>query len=67
MLSHVGHFLTARFLSKPSPPPQVLLRPAREGDLLNQRYSLKRRLGTGFGTRFTIWLSEDLVYNLLFV
>ncbi|KAK0474222.1 kinase-like domain-containing protein [Armillaria novae-zelandiae] len=42
-----------------SPTPQVLLHPAREGDILNQRYAIKRRLGAGFGTRSTIWHSKD--------
>ncbi|KAK0486815.1 kinase-like domain-containing protein [Armillaria luteobubalina] len=59
MLLGLRHFLTARFSSKASPTPQVLLHPAKEGDVLNQQYSLKRRLGAGFGTRSTMWLSRD--------
>ncbi|SJL14899.1 uncharacterized protein ARMOST_18375 [Armillaria ostoyae] len=37
---------------------------AREGNVLNQRYALRRRSGAGFGTRSTIWLSKDLLYKL---
>ncbi|PBK71470.1 kinase-like protein [Armillaria solidipes] len=32
-----------------------------EGNLLQQRYSLVRRLGEGFGRRSTVWLSKDSV------
>lgn len=66
MLSTIRRFLAAGLPSKSSPKPDVLLHPAGEGDILNQRYSIKRRLGAGFGTRSTIWLSKDSVYSLLF-
>ncbi|PBK85893.1 kinase-like protein [Armillaria gallica] len=66
MLSSIRRFLTARILPESFPTPQVLLHPAHEGDVLNQRYSIKRRLGAGFGTHSTIWLSKDSVtYTLL--
>ncbi len=66
MLSGLHRFLTARLSWKSTSKPQVLLHPAREGDVLNQRYSIKQRLGAGFGIRSTIWLSKDSVYILLF-
>ncbi|PBK85862.1 kinase-like protein [Armillaria gallica] len=59
MLSGLHRFLTARLPWKSTPKPQVLLHPAREGNVLNQRYSIKQRLGAGFGVRSTIWLSKD--------
>ncbi|KAK0190165.1 kinase-like domain-containing protein [Armillaria mellea] len=40
----------------------VILHPAREGNILNQRYTINRRLGAGYGIRSTIWLSKDSVY-----
>ncbi|PBK83011.1 hypothetical protein ARMGADRAFT_1089752 [Armillaria gallica] len=40
-------FVTTRIPWKISPTP---LHPAREGDFLNERHSIIRRLGAGFGT-----------------
>ncbi|SJL09233.1 uncharacterized protein ARMOST_12609 [Armillaria ostoyae] len=61
MLSGVRRFLSIG-LSKKSPRDfGVLLYYAQEGNLLQQRYSLVRRLGEGFGRRSTVWLSKDSV------
>ncbi|KAK0442473.1 kinase-like domain-containing protein [Desarmillaria tabescens] len=61
MLSSIRRFLTSKLPGKSTSTPQVLLHPAREGDVLNNQYSITRGLGEGFGTRSTIWLSKDAV------
>ncbi|KAK0235187.1 kinase-like domain-containing protein [Armillaria nabsnona] len=61
MLSGMRRFLSIG-LSKKSPRDlEVLLYYAQEGNILQQRYSLVRRLGEGFGSRSTVWLSKDSV------
>ncbi|KAK0465937.1 kinase-like domain-containing protein [Desarmillaria tabescens] len=61
MLSRIRHFLTGFTSTEKlkAVQPQVLLHPAKEGDILRQRYPLIRRLGERFGRRSTIWLSKD--------
>ncbi|KAK0465940.1 kinase-like domain-containing protein [Desarmillaria tabescens] len=61
MLSRIRHFLTGFTSTEKlkTVQPQVLLHPAKEGDILRQRYPLIRRLGERFGRRSTIWLSKD--------
>ncbi len=49
-LEHIRRFLTARLTWKSSPTPQVFRHPARDEDVLNERYSITRQLGAGFGT-----------------
>ncbi|KAG7452440.1 uncharacterized protein BT62DRAFT_998477 [Guyanagaster necrorhizus] len=61
MLPSIRRFFTVGLPVKSSPTPQVLLYPAGEGDVLNNRYSIKRRLGADFGTRSTTWLIKDLI------
>ncbi|KAK0444236.1 kinase-like domain-containing protein [Desarmillaria tabescens] len=61
MLSGVRRFLPTGLSKKSSPKLEVLLYFAQEGNVLQQRYSLVRQLGEGFGRRSTVWLSKDLV------
>ncbi|PBK83024.1 hypothetical protein ARMGADRAFT_1089761 [Armillaria gallica] len=49
-LEHIRRSLTARLPWKSSPTPQVFLHPAKDKDVLNERYSITRQLGAGFGT-----------------